>query len=313
MVLKKHESQLRGYFWVVNFILIIINVFLYLYHDPTAQKQFFKYMEGPSLFHTDHADPNAPERALLKFSVGENDVLMSDKEPKPIQQQTANNKNSQQQSTKIANDDQEPLNILVLYGDDWTLKTLGALNSFVKTPNLDELAKSGMLFTHNCVTTSICMVSRATLYTGQYASTHETYWPGSTEMFRDGVWNETLFPLLVANGYHTGLVGKWHHQPPPQRRVPTFHTFKSYYGTHYVERGGVTKHVTEWNEEDALEFLKNRPKDKKFALLVSFFAIHAEDFGKEQYKPQNRSMHLYAGETVPAPKTATETHFRDLP
>lgn len=192
----------------------------------------------------------------------------------------------------------------------WTLKTLGALNPLVKTPNIDKMAQKGMLFTHNCVTTSICMISRATMYTGQYASTHKTYLPVDSAMFGDGKWNQTLFHLLKTNGYHTGMVGKWHHPPPPGG---TFDMFRNYYGSHYVERDGERKHVTEWNELDAMEFLQNRPMDKNFALLVSFFAIHAEDHSKERYWPQNRSMSLYVTDTIPTPKTATEKHFQDLP
>ena len=58
----------------------------------------------------------------------------------------------------------KPLNIVVLYADDWRHDTLGcAGNPVVKTPHLDQLAREGFRFTHNCVTTSICGVSRATL------------------------------------------------------------------------------------------------------------------------------------------------------
>ncbi|MCX8511203.1 MAG: sulfatase-like hydrolase/transferase, partial [Chthoniobacteraceae bacterium] len=60
----------------------------------------------------------------------------------------------------------KPLNILVLYADDWRYDTLGAAgHPVVKTPNLDQLAAEGVRFTHNCVTTSICGVSRASLFT----------------------------------------------------------------------------------------------------------------------------------------------------
>lgn len=45
------------------------------------------------------------------------------------------------------------------------VQTLGAAgNPIVKTPVLDALAKEGVRFTQNCVTTSICWISRATLY-----------------------------------------------------------------------------------------------------------------------------------------------------
>ena len=65
------------------------------------------------------------------------------------------------------------LNILVLYADDWRFDTLGSAgNPIVKTPKLDQLAKGGIRFTHNYVTTAICGVSRASLLTGQWMSRH---------------------------------------------------------------------------------------------------------------------------------------------
>jgi arylsulfatase len=62
-------------------------------------------------------------------------------------------------------------NILVLYADDWRHDTLGvAGNLVVKTPRLDWLAQQAMRFRRAYVTTSICGVSRATLFTGQWMS-----------------------------------------------------------------------------------------------------------------------------------------------
>jgi hypothetical protein len=67
--------------------------------------------------------------------------------------------------TKPTTDDKkpakEPLNILVMYPDDWRHDSLGCAGTPVFTPFLDSLAQQGVRFTHNCVTTSICWVSRA--------------------------------------------------------------------------------------------------------------------------------------------------------
>ena len=101
----------------------------------------------------------------------------------------------------------KPMNIVVLFADDWRHDTLGcAGNPVVKTPNLDRLAKEGVRFTHNCVTTSICGVSRATLFTGQWMSRHGNR---AFESFATP-WAETYPGLLRANGYFVGHVGKWH-------------------------------------------------------------------------------------------------------
>ncbi len=52
-----------------------------------------------------------------------------------------------------------PLNIVVLYADDWRHDKLGcAGNPVVRTPRLDQLAREGIRFKRNCVTTSICGV-----------------------------------------------------------------------------------------------------------------------------------------------------------
>lgn len=54
-----------------------------------------------------------------------------------------------------------PMNILLFYADDWRHDTLGAAgNPVVKTPALDSLAADGVRFSENCVTTSICWISR---------------------------------------------------------------------------------------------------------------------------------------------------------
>ena len=64
-------------------------------------------------------------------------------------------------------------NILLLFADDWRHDTLScAGNPVVQTPAIDRLAQEGVRFTQACVTTSICGVSRASLYTGQWMSRH---------------------------------------------------------------------------------------------------------------------------------------------
>lgn len=61
-------------------------------------------------------------------------------------------------------DEPKPMNVVVLLADDWRYDTLGcAGNPVLKSPHLDQLAKTGFRFTHGCVTTSICGVSRASL------------------------------------------------------------------------------------------------------------------------------------------------------
>jgi len=199
-------------------------------------------------------------------------------------------------------------NILVLYADDWRFDTLGcAGNPVGKTPNLDRLARDGIRFTNNCVTTSICGVSRASLFTGQWMSRH------GNPAFRafQTPWAETYPGLLRANGYHVGHIGKWHNGKFPAEE---FDFARSYHGKYWMKQpGGPPIHSTRKNGDDAMEFLRERPAGKPFCLTLAFNATHAEDGNPKQFLPQPESMNLYQDDPIPVPKTATDEAFRNLP
>lgn len=176
----------------------------------------------------------------------------------------------------------------------------------VQTPRLDQLAREGIRFSNNYVTTSICGVSRATLFTGQWMSRHGN--PAFAEFKTP--WEQTYPGMLRDHGYHVGHVGKWHNGKFPQEK---FDFGRSYAGTHWTKVGGHDVHVTQRNEDDALEFLRTRPSDKPFCLTLAFFATHAEDGHPQQYLPQPGSMSLYADTIIPVPKTSGDEFFRRLP
>jgi len=200
------------------------------------------------------------------------------------------------------------MNIVILYADDWRHDTLGcAGNLVVKTPRLDKLAADGFRFTHNCVTTSICGVSRATLLTGQWMSRHGN----PTFLMFKTPWQETYPGILKDNGYYVGHIGKWHNGNFPADK---FDYGKSYAGNHwYKQPDGSMIHVTQKNENDSLDFLKKKPEGKPFCLTVAFFATHAVDGNPKQYLPQPTSLDLYKDQQIPIPKTANEESFKKLP
>ncbi|MHA3772984.1 sulfatase family protein [Verrucomicrobiota bacterium sgz303538] len=208
---------------------------------------------------------------------------------------------------QTASNPQRP-NILILYADDWRHDTLGcAGNPVVKTPNIDQLAADGFRFTHTCVTTSICGVSRASMLTGQWMSRHGNR---AFAMFKTP-WSETYPGVLRSNGYWTGHVGKWHNGKFPAEQFDFGHAYSE---RHFLKQpDGSMIHVTQKNENDAIEFLRTRPADKPFCLTVAFFATHAEDSNPKQYLYQPESESLYQDVTIPVPKTATEEYFRRLP
>ncbi len=201
-----------------------------------------------------------------------------------------------------------PLNVLVLLADDWRHDTLSSAgNPIVQTPQLDQLGRDGVRFTHACVTTSICGVSRASLFTGQWMSRHGN---PAFAAFKTP-WEQTYPGLLRARGYHVGHVGKWHNGPFPADK---FDFGRAYAGTHWIKQpDGSKTHVTRKNQDDALTFLRQRPADRPFCLTLAFFATHAEDGNPLQYLPQPESLARYQDVTIPLPPTASAEAFRLLP
>ncbi|MGJ8724524.1 MAG: sulfatase family protein [Roseibacillus sp.] len=202
---------------------------------------------------------------------------------------------------------EKPMNIVVLFADDWRHDTLGvAGNPVVKTPHIDKLASTGVRFTENCVTTAICGVSRASLFTGQWMSRHGCR---DFKAFQTP-FAETYPSLLRSNGYHVGHIGKWHNGKLPAKE---YDFSRSYSGKHWYEVDGKKVHVTKRNENDAMQFLSERPEDKPFCLTLAFFATHAEDSHPDQFLPQPHSMKLYRDVEVPVPVNATQESWERLP
>ncbi len=108
-------------------------------------------------------------------------------------------------SSPISVQAKERPNILLILTDDMGYSDPGCFGGEIKTPNIDMLAETGVRFTqfYNCAR---CCPSRASLLTGQY--------PQKVGIDAMGVnLNKnaaTIAEVLKANGYHTGMTGKWH-------------------------------------------------------------------------------------------------------
>lgn len=204
----------------------------------------------------------------------------------------------------------EPLNVVLLILDDVRWDAIGASgNRVVRTPRIDELARDGVRFRQARVTTSICMVSRATLLTGQYMSRHGITAFGKA--IAPAAFASTYPGVLRHAGYWTGYVGKY---GVGAARESDFDFLRAYEGTHWIiGASGERIHVTEKNARDSLDFLRGRPKDKPFSLTVGFFAAHAEDTAPEQYLPQDWSAALYQGVTIPPPLHGDPAYLAALP
>lgn len=102
---------------------------------------------------------------------------------------------------------QKQPNILLIMTDQQRYDSLGCYNfKAAHTPNLDKLAKEGILFGNNYVPNPICTPSRSSLWTGKHLPGHGVY-----RLYDNLPDNEILFSKrLQEKGYQTALFGKLH-------------------------------------------------------------------------------------------------------
>ncbi len=218
--------------------------------------------------------------------------------------------------TAVAKQDDCP-NILFIYTDDQSHRTVGCYPEaypWVKTPNIDALAKAGVRFANPYIGTW-CMPSRASMLTGLQPYRFESLrmqgdYPGSTydpvklpfwpRAFRDG-------------GYTTAQIGKWHtgidsganrdwDYQVVWNRPKNRDNAGSYYDNQLLETNGgpptMTKGYSTDNYTDlAVDFIQgeNRDDEKPWYLWLCYSAVHSP------YTPAERHLAEYAEPDVPIP------------
>jgi arylsulfatase A-like enzyme len=103
-------------------------------------------------------------------------------------------------------------NIVLIYADDLGYGDVGAYGATqIKTPNMDRLASEGLRFTHGYASSATCSPSRYALLTGMYPwrNKNAKILSGTAPLLIDTT-QMTLPKMLKEQGYHTGIVGKWH-------------------------------------------------------------------------------------------------------
>ena len=192
-------------------------------------------------------------------------------------------------------------NFLILIADDQRWDQLSCADYPIipelKTPNIDRLASRGVYFRNAFVTSPICAVSRASIMTGRYASSHEMN-HFNTPMTPD-VIARTYPALLHDHGYTTAVLGKWGMGTEGTDKI--FDHFDAWadQGRYFHETDSGKVHNEEWLAVKARKFLESRDIGKPFCLTVCFKAPH------HPYQPDERDKDLF-GE-VKIPKRATDT------
>jgi arylsulfatase A-like enzyme len=126
-------------------------------------------------------------------------------------------------------------NILVIFGDDIGQTNISAYSFGLmgyKTPNIDRLAREGMMFT-DCYAEQSCTAGRSTFIPGQCTlrtGLSKVGMPGATVGLQ--ARDVTLAELLKPLGYATGQFGK-NHLGDRNEYLPTVHGFDEYSGSLY--------------------------------------------------------------------------------
>lgn len=106
-------------------------------------------------------------------------------------------------------------NIVVILADDFgygSLNCNGADQKFVRTPNLNRLAREGVRFTDANTPSSVCSPSRYALMTGRYCWRTSLKYEvlATTAPLHIETTRLTMASLLKGEGYSTAAIGKWH-------------------------------------------------------------------------------------------------------
>jgi arylsulfatase A-like enzyme len=208
-------------------------------------------------------------------------------------------------------------NILFILADDQSYKTVGCYPEswpWVKTPNIDRLAASGVRF-HAAYLGAWCMPSRASLLTGRHPHGIETMrmegtYPASTY---DPHQCPFLPAVLRKHGYHTAHIGKWHtgidagwnrdwdHQivwnrPLHPENAGAYYTRQllAIDGREQWADGYPADNYSQWAEDYIRG--KTREADKPWFLWLCYGSIHGPS------KPAPRHQGLYANAEVPVPR-----------
>ncbi len=188
-------------------------------------------------------------------------------------------------------------NIIFIMTDDHASHAISCYGSKInKTPNIDRLARDGMLFKNCFCTNSICAPSRAVILTGKHS--HINGIIDNRKRF-DG--SQQTFPkLLQKAGYQTAMIGKWHLKTDPTG-FDYWNVLPGqgkYYNPDMKEMGQMkryTGYVTDIITDHALKWLRQRNKDKPFCLMYQHKAPH------RPWEPGPKHLTMYDDVTIPEP------------
>lgn len=218
-------------------------------------------------------------------------------------------------------------NVIVILIDDAGYADFGFMGSQdLKTPNIDKLAASGVVFTDAHVSATVCAPSRAGLISGQYQQRFgfEANGTGDEKSGDIGLADNvvTIADVLKKDGYATMALGKWHlggeqkSDHPNQRGFDEFYGFltgsRSYFPLekpsvykmlqHNGERVVFEGYMTDVLGDRSVKYIEEN-KNNPFFMYLAYNAVHTPMEATEE------DLKLFAGH--PRQKLAAMTWSLD--
>ncbi len=198
-------------------------------------------------------------------------------------------------------------NVIYINVDDLGYKDLGYMGStYYETPNIDQLAKEGMVFTQAYAGAANCAPSRACLMSGMNTPRHGIYTVANADrgdartrkiipipnqtVLADSIY--TLAEMFRDQGYATGTFGKWHLGDDPttqgflinaggnHRGNPGKDGYFSPYNLEYLEDGPEGEYLTDRLTAEAISFLHTH-QNTPFFLYLPYYTVHTPIMGKD--------------------------------
>ena len=209
--------------------------------------------------------------------------------------------------------EQEQPNIIFILADDMGYNVPGSYGGkVIQTPNIDKLAKEGMLFTNSYAGNSVCAPSRASLMTGLH--TGHTSVRGNTGGISIKSDDITIGEVLRQSGYTTGVFGKWGLGDFETEGVAEKQGFDEFFGYYHQIHAHFYYTDYLWRNSEKIKTL-NKPgdsasfshyrimkemksfitknKDKPFFCYSSWTLPHTDDLGDPQIPETDPAYLIY--------------------
>lgn len=169
-------------------------------------------------------------------------------------------------------------NIIFILADDLGYGDLGVYGqTMIKTPNIDRMAKEGIMFTQHYAGSTVCAPSRSALITGQHTGHTTIRGNAANSSLLEG--DTTLAQCMKAAGYRTGIVGKWGLGDAGSAGIPSRKGFDYFYG--FLNQTHAHNHYPDylWENErrDSLDNIIQRVPEREFGGIATERKTYAHD------------------------------------